>query len=230
MTLEVCIDSLEGAELAKRYGAQRVELCSALSVGGLTPSIGLLVACAEVTEVHAMLRLREGDFTYSSKEIKIMLDDIDFLANAGASGVVFGCLTESKAIDLKASAELIKEARILGLEATFHRAFDFSDNPKESLNKLIDLGFDRLLTSGQKPRAIEGIDLIRDLVDLADGRIEIMAGSGVNATHALKLANAGVDALHFTSHIPKETKDSFGMGLTTIPDTNKIKSIAKLFR
>ncbi|MCZ4410651.1 copper homeostasis protein CutC [Cryomorphaceae bacterium 1068] len=229
MTLEVCIDSYKGAELARRFGAKRVELCSALSVGGLTPSIGLVAECAEVAEVHAMLRHREGDFVYSPREIEIMLDDIDFLANAGASGVVFGCLTENKAIDLNANAELIKEAKILGLETTFHRAFDFSKNPKESLNKLIDLGFDRLLTSGQKPRAIDGIDLISDLVAWANGRMEIMAGSGVNATNALMLANVGVDALHFTSHISQETKDSFGMGLKTISDTNKIKSIAKLF-
>ena len=230
MTLEVCVDSFEGAKLAGRFKADRVELCSGLSVGGLTPSIGLIAKCAEVIEVHAMLRNREGDFVYSPREIKIMLDDIDFLAKAGASGIVFGCLTDQNEIDVEANALLIKEAKGLGLETTFHRAFDFCDHPKEALEKLISLGFNRLLTSGQKPKAIDGIDLIQNLVTWADGRIEIMAGSGVNASNAAKLANTEVSALHFTSHETAETKDSFGMGSKTISDPNKIASITRLFQ
>jgi copper homeostasis protein len=230
MTLEVCVDSFEGAELAGRFKADRVELCSGLSVGGLTPSIGLIAKCAEVIEVHAMLRNREGDFVYSPREIKMMLDDIDFLAKAGASGIVFGCLTDQNEIDVEANALLIKKAKGLGLETTFHRAFDFCDNPKESLEKLISLGFNRLLTSGQKPKAIVGIDLIRNLVTWADGRIEIMAGSGVNASNAAKFANTEVSALHFTSHQNIETKDSFGMGAKSVPDEDKIASITRLFQ
>jgi len=230
MTLEVCIDSHEGALVAARFGAKRVELCSALSVGGLTPSIGLVSECAEVIEVHAMLRHREGDFVYTARDIEIMLDDIDFLAKSGASGIVFGCLTEQNEIASKANAVLIKEAKDLGLETTFHRAFDFSQNPKESLKKIIDLGFDRLLTAGQKSKAIDGIGLIRDLVEWSGGRIEIMAGSGVNAANAMKLAHAGIDALHFTSYTGTELQNTFGMGVKTIPDPKKIESISNLFR
>jgi len=230
MTLEVCIDSYEGALLARSFGAKRVELCSALSVGGLTPSIGLTGRCTEEIEVHAMLRNREGDFVYSPAEIDIMLDDVDFLAKAGAGGIVFGCLTKAGEVDLKANALLIKEAKGLGLEATFHRAFDFCKDPKNSLESLIELGFNRILTSGNKTKAIDGIDLIRNLTEWSAGRIEIMAGSGVSASNALKLAEAGVDALHFTSHKTVELKDTFGMGRKSIPDKEKIASITKLFQ
>lgn len=230
MTLEICIDSYESAKLAKRYRVDRVELCSGLSVGGLTPSKGLAAKCAEIADVHAMLRNREGDFVYSRQEIKIMLDDINFLADAGVSGVVFGCLTDGNVVDIKATKMLFEEAKRLGLETTFHRAFDYCRAPKTSLEKLIDLGFDRLLTSGQKPKAIDGIERIRKMVIWAEGRIEIMAGSGVNASNAAALAEAGVNALHFTSHTTPTRTDSFGMGLKTIPDKEKISAISKLFR
>lgn len=229
MTLEVCIDSFDGAQLATKFKADRVELCSGLSVGGLTPSIGLTAKCAEIIEVHAMLRNREGDFVYSPQEIQMMLDDLDFLAKAGASGIVFGCLTEKNEIDIEANALLINEAKRFGMKSTFHRAFDFCENPREGLEKIITLGFDRLLTSGQRPKAIDGIDLIQKLVKWSDGRIEIMAGSGVNASNAIHLAKTGIDALHFTSHLSEDSKNSFGMGAKSIPDSEKIESIRTLF-
>jgi copper homeostasis protein len=230
MTLEVCVDSFEGAQLAERFGANRIELCSGLSVGGLTPSNGLTAKCAEIIELHAILRNREGDFVYSPRSIKIMLDDIDSFAQSGANGIVFGCLTGQNQIDIEANTTLVQEAKILGLETTFHRAFDYCKDPKKSLETIIDLGFDRLLTSGKQPTAIEGIELIRKLVSWADGRIEIMAGSGVNASNALELIEAGVDAIHFTSHTFANSKDSFGMGSKSIPDEEKIASIIRLFQ
>ena len=229
MTLEVCVDSYESAQLAERFGANRIELCSGLTVGGLTPSTGLTAKCAEIIELHAMLRNREGDFVYASRSIKIMLDDIDSLAQAGANGIVFGCLTETNEIDIEANAMLIQEARLFGLDTTFHRAFDYCKDPKKSLETIIDLGFNRLLTSGKQSSAIEGIELIRNLVSWGKGRIEIMAGSGVNASNALQLIEVGVDAIHFTSHRLATSEDAFGMGAKTIPDEEKIASITRLF-
>ena len=229
MTLEVCVDSFEGAQLAERFGANRIELCSGLSLGGLTPSAGLTAKCAEIIELHGMLRNREGDFVYSAQSVKIMLDDIDCFAKSGATGIVFGCLTENNRIDMEANTTLINEAKLFGLETTFHRAFDLCEHPKESLESIIELGFDRLLTSGGRPKAINGIDLIKKLVSWADGRIQIMAGGGVNASNALQLMETDIDALHFTSHTLATWKDELGMGIKTIPSEEKIASITKLF-
>ena len=231
MILEICIDSVEGAQLAWKYKAKRVELCSALSVGGLTPSISLTASCAAIAEVevHAMLRSREGGFVYTAPEVNDMRLDIGRLAKAGAKGVVFGCLTNSNLIDIEACKQLLKEARGFGMEVTFHRAIDYIDNPEKSIEQLVELGFDRVLTSGQKPMAIEGLEAIQKMVQVADGRIQIMAGSGVNADNALKLSQTGIDALHFTSHLINHDPNSLGMGNRTIPDDSKIAAISGLF-
>jgi len=226
MILEVCTDSLEGAHLAAKYGAKRVELCSSLSAGGLTPSIALVEKCVQVEgiEVHAMLRHREGDFVYSNLDLEILLRDMELLAGAGAKGVVFGCLTKGNNLDTDKNQALAAHAHKLGLDTTFHRAFDFVKNPLEAFEELIEQGFTRLLTSGQKPTAIEGIDLISELARLSKGKIQIMTGSGVNATNARQLALAGADALHFTSH-KQDGNELSGMGAHFIPDEEKIKSI-----
>lgn len=231
MTLEVCVDSYEGALLAQNYKAKRIELCSALSVGGLTPSVGLVEQCTSLKnlEVHCMLRHREGDFLYNQREIDLLKRDLSSLAKLPIKGVVLGCLTAGKRIDLQGSKQLLQVAQDEGLEGTFHRAFDFVNDPKQALNELIDLGFNRLLTSGKQSIAQEGIELIRELVELATGRIEIMAGSGVNATNALQLAETGVNALHFTSHQKMEDSNYLGMGFKNLPNEEKIAAISKLF-
>lgn len=231
MTLEICIDSYEGALLAQKYGAKRVELCSALSVGGLTPSMAITIKCAQLNgpEVHVMLRHKEGNFQYNENDIQILLDDMEVLSHTGIKGVVFGCLNSSNQLDYEANEQLISQAKQLGLIATFHRAFDYIENPEEALEQIIKLGFDRLLTSGQQAKAIEGIKLLQDLVEQANGRIEIMAGSGINADNALKLASAGVNALHFTSHTISIETQNLGMGFKTTPDEAKIAAISKLF-
>jgi copper homeostasis protein len=226
MTLEVCIDSLEGTEVAARNGARRVELCSALSTGGLTPSLALVEKCVQVKgiEVHAMLRHREGDFVYNQSDLEILLRDMELLARAGARGVVFGCLTRENKLDADKNNLLAERARKLGLECTFHRAFDFAEEPKKALEELIDQGFTRILTSGQRRTAIEGIELITELVKQSAGRIQIMAASGVNGSNADELTRTGVDALHFTAH--KISGDPrMGMGTHFIPDEEKIARI-----
>jgi copper homeostasis protein len=128
-------------------------------------------------------------------------------------------------MDLKSTQYLFNIARSLDLGTTFHRAFDFVPSPEASLNQLIDIGFDRILTSGTKPKAIEGEEVIRSLVKLSGGRIDIMAGSGVNAQNAPQLVDTGVQAIHFTARKPLSLDDPLNMGLNYTPDTDKIKKI-----
>lgn len=227
MTLEICGDSLESYKLAKQFAVKRIELCSALTVGGLTPSIGLIEECAKIggVEIHAMIRHLEGGFVYSDKDIETMKKDISNVSIAGGHGVVFGCLTPKNEINSEQNKQLFSHAKSLGLEVTFHRAFDFCSDPKSTLDILIEIGFDRLLTSGQEPTAIEGKETIRNLVLQSNGKIEIMAGSGVNTSNVNELSALGVDALHFTSHKSNAEKELFGMGVKTIPDPIKTQAI-----
>ncbi len=227
MKLELCIDSVDEAKVARDFGFNRVELCSALEIGGLTPSYGLIKACAAIRniETHIMIRPRGGSFDYSKNELEIMKADIEKCASLGASGVVFGILNGDNTIDRPSNELLITIAKSLGLETTFHRAFDFIHDPITGLKSLIELGFNRLLTSGQKPKAIEGKDLIKELVKVSNRQIQIMAGSGVDASNAVELKECNVDALHFTARKKSDSVLSFQMGNEFVPDEEKIKKI-----
>ena len=161
-------------------------------------------------------------------EIEIMLKDIQLQAEAGAKGVVFGCLTTDNKIDIQQNITLVEEARKYQLECTFHRAFDFVSSPIEALESLINIGFTRILSSGGKPTAIEGIEWIKKLVEKATGEIQIMAGSGVDSSNAAALASTGISALHFTSHHSKSYQ--LGMGSSTTLNKEKIQSITALFQ
>ncbi|MFK8038355.1 MAG: copper homeostasis protein CutC [Crocinitomicaceae bacterium] len=231
MIFEICADNLETAMVGSTLGCNRVELCSALTIGGLTPSFGLIKACAEATdlEIHAMIRHQEGNFVLNDTDLEIMKSDIVMAKNAGAVGVVFGCLTVYNEVDIEKLKVLVDLAKSIKLVVTFHRAFDFVSDPLKSINELIDLSIDRVLTSGQKSSAENGVDLIRELVEFSNNRIEVMAGSGVNVNNALLLAEAGVDSLHFTAYINSESNLSLGMGSKNMPDIDKIKSILNLF-
>lgn len=230
MEFEICTESFEVAQKASAYKIKRIELCSALDLGGLSPSYGLLMKCLSLKdiEIHAMIRPRAGDFIYNDDELEMMLDEIKLYAESGVKGVVFGCLDEEKVLDMNALEYLAANSKSLGLETTFHRAFDFIDKPAKALEILIDFGFTRILTSGGMDTAIEGIDNIQQLVLQSEGRIEIMAGSGVNKSNALIIAEAGVDALHFSAH--KWTGiDEKNMGMKTIVNEAKIRNILNLF-
>jgi len=231
MDIEVCIDSLDQAQAALKFGAKRVELCAALDLGGLTPTAGLTRQCAELTglEVHVMIRTHGGGFFYSKEDIEIMKLDMESLNKAGATGVVFGVLNKDQSLNIEQNHLLFNYAKSLGLDVTFHRAFDFVLDPKQSLEKLIEIGFDRLLTSGQKSTAIDGIDLIRKMVDQSNRRIEIMAGSGVNSDNVKKLQATGIDAIHFTARKPMNITD-MNMGQDYIVDTEKLSSIVDQIR
>lgn len=231
MTIEVCCDTVETAIAANELGAQRIELCSALLVGGLTPSFGLIKACVKATdlEVHVMIRHQEGDFILDQDDLIIMKNDIEMAAKAGAKGIVFGCVNSSHELDYKRCQQLIDLSKQNSLEVTFHRAFDFLKSPFQAIDQLVALNCDRILTSGQAATAIEGIDKLADLVKYSNRRIEIMAGSGINVSNALKLKRTGVNALHFTAH-KKKDMPLWGMGHKSITDRNKMEAIINLFR
>jgi len=226
MEFEACIESLEGALLAERYGADRVELCSALNEGGLTPSNGLLKQIKENCNlpVFAMIRPIAGGFVYTDEVVDLMCLEIAEMAKGGADGVVFGVLDKESNLELKANARLINEAFKHHLIPVCHRAFDFTPEPFTALDKIMDLGFKRLLTSGQKPKAIEGLDLIKALHQKAAGRIEIMAGSGVSKAAMEDFSKSGIDAVHFTVGAFEENVP-LGMGARLISDEEKVKAI-----
>jgi len=230
MNFEICTDSLEGAQSADINGAKRIELCSALSIGGLTPSVGLIQQCVNNSnvEVHVMIRHKEGGFNYSDDDISIMKMDIIAAKNAGAHGVVFGVLNDKNEVSSK-NKELVELSKSLEMEVTFHRAFDFVVNYKKAIEQLIAFGFDRLLTSGLKSTAVEGIDVIADLQVHYGHEIQIMAGSGVNTTNALKLANTGINNLHFTARKSISSETKLSMGELMIVDEEKIKGIFNQF-
>ena len=195
MLLEVCVSDISGVETAARGGAARVELCSALDCGGLTPSAGLIGEALMVPglRVHVLIRPREGDFVYTPREAEVMLADIVAARELGAHGVAVGALTADGRIDT-GLVRLMAEAAG-DMQLTFHRAFDRTANPQEALEQIVELGFHRILTSGCAPSAYEGRDMLRQLRDMAAGRIKILAGAGVNPVNAADIA-AVADELH----------------------------------
>ena len=230
MNFEICTDCVEGAMAAEKYGAKRIELCSALSVGGLTPSFGLIQQCVENSsvEVHVMIRHKEGGFVCSELDINLMKVDISMAKQAGATGVVFGILTAENTVSNK-NKELLNFAKQLNLEVTFHRAFDFLIDYKKGIECLINFGFDRLLTSGLKKTAEEGLEVISYLQQHYGNQLHIMAGSGINSSNALKFATIGVNNLHFTARKPISFGNSFSMGDVMVVDEEKIRTITNLF-
>ncbi|WP_018235285.1 copper homeostasis protein CutC [Ensifer sp. BR816] len=176
--LEVCVDDAEGLQAAIDGGADRIELCAALAVGGLTPSAGLMALAARApVPAYAMIRPRPGDFVYNAAELDIMRRDIDAAREAGLAGVVLGASHRDGRLDAQALGELTRYAAGLGL--TLHRAFDLVPDFDEAIEIAADLGLERILTSGGARSAPEVVDTLVRLVELADGRLSIMPGSGV---------------------------------------------------
>jgi len=194
MQLEICVDSVESAIAAEAGGAQRVELCSALSEGGLTPSLGLIRAVRSRIGIgiYVMIRPRGGDFLYSSEEFSIMRDDIASAAQAGANGVVFGLLTADGNVDLERSRALVEDARSAApsVEVTFHRAIDMARNLEIALEDVIQTGAHRVLTSGGAQSALLGSARIAGLVRSAEGKIGVMVCGNVRAENLRQIAQA----------------------------------------
>ena len=179
--IEVCCSSLGEAREAAAGGARRIELCSAITCGGVTPSHGTIEAIAQANlniDINVLIRPREGGFCFTEDEITTMCRDIEFCRKTGVHGVVIGALTHDGEIDIEACKRMIEAAGELSI--TFHRAFDVCRDPHKALEQIISLGCDRLLTSGQKPSAELGTELLAELVKQAAERIIIMPGAGIN--------------------------------------------------
>tara|TARA_R110000851_G_scaffold333364_1_gene512463 strand:+ start:194517 stop:195242 length:726 start_codon:yes stop_codon:yes gene_type:complete len=204
MIIEICANSFGSAQAAQLAGAHRIELCTELSVGGLTPSHGLIEKVVSELNIptHVLIRPRSGNFTYSDEEMDVMLRDISFCKKMGCAGIVSGFLTSESKIDSGKTKRLIAASE--GMEFTFHRAFDWVENPLEELQKLIDLKVNRLLSSGQNPTAIEGISLLKELQKLTKDKIEIMPGGGINLENALKFKEANFKSIHFSATTKKQ--------------------------
>lgn len=195
--LEVCAASLESVMAAKAGGAQRIELCSALSEDGLTPSYGMIEAARRFgpDRLHVLIRPRGGDFVYSEAEVECMVSDIRICRELGADGVVIGALTEEGDIDIEVCRRLVEAAK--GMQITFHRAFDQCREPLKALKQIMTLGCHRLLTSGQAPTAMQGIPLINTLASLVNTGFVIMPGAGVNENNAAEiLSKTGATEIH----------------------------------
>lgn len=180
LILEVCVDSFESMKTAQQAGANRIELCSALSLGGLTPSYGLMKQAKTLSglEVFVMIRPRGGDFLYTDDEFQTMKEDVLIAKQMGFEGIVTGVLLSDGRIDLKRMKELVELAH--PLQVVLHRAFDRALEPHLMMNELIEIGICRILTSGQQPTALEGMDYIAQLQKQFGDAITIMPGSGIN--------------------------------------------------
>ncbi len=210
MIIEVCVDSVESAVAAEKGGAQRVELCCALLEGGLTPSAGAIALARKQLGIglNVIIRPRGGDFLYTDSEHEIMLQDVDSAKALGADGVVIGVLTASGEVDAARTRELAERARPMSV--TFHRAFDMTRDPRAALESLIALGIDRVLTSGQEESAMEGLDLLRELVARAGDRIVVMVCGNLTERNIEKVAReTKAKELHITGFVDVESGMNF---------------------
>jgi len=197
--IEICVDTVESAIEAQNAGADRIELCNNLLEGGTTPGFGTICSARNNLTIglNVIIRPRGGDFLYSDLDFDIMRRDIDSCGECGVDGIVLGIMEPDGSIDIERTAKLIEFAR--PMSATFHRAFDMCNDPFRGLEDVIATRADRLLTSGQKNRANEGVGLINKLITAADDRIIIMPGSGINDSNIVRIAQcSGAKEFHLT--------------------------------
>ena len=197
MIVEVCANSLESALNAQKAGADRIELCAELAVGGVTPSFGLLQLVREYISipVNVLIRPRSGDFTYSDLEFEIMKRDIALCRELGFNGIVSGVLSKNFTLDYKRTKELIEASR--PLQFTFHRAFDWVRDPMATLQQLQELEVDTILSSGQQNSSVHGMDLLSELQKNAKG-IVVMPGGGIRDTNILEFKKKRFEAVHLS--------------------------------
>ncbi|CZT33644.1 copper homeostasis protein CutC [Rhizobium sp. 9140] len=218
--LEVCVDDAAGLLAAVEGGADRIELCSALSLGGLTPTEGLMQLAGRMSvPVYAMIRPRAGDFVFDETEIAMMEAEIDAARRAGLAGVVLGASLADGSLDAACLARLARRAD--GVGRTLHRAFDLVPDQMTALETAIDLGFERILTSGGEKTAAQGIAAITDLVRKAGGRLSIMPGSGVTLATVGPLLATGVSEVHASCSASVPTADSRLVELGFAPETTR---------
>jgi copper homeostasis protein CutC len=208
-TLEICVEDIQGIDAAVAGGADRIELCAALSVGGLTPPVSLVRAAADAPlPVHLLCRPREGDFVYTRAEQALIAEDIRTAAETGLAGIVIGA-NAGTGLDTTLLAALVAHARALGearghaLSLTLHRAFDLCHDLPSAMESATELGFDRILTSGGTPKAVDGVPALTQLHAQAAGRIVILAGSGVSPTTLPAILTSGVYEVHASCRQPE---------------------------
>jgi copper homeostasis protein len=189
MTIEICAASFRSAEVAAKAGADRIELCAALPLGGLTPSYATIALAKAQLQIptYVLIRAREGDFCYSEAEMQVMLRDIEHCKALGVEGIVWGALLADGSIAEAQTQRILESCK--GMDFTFHRAFDRCKNPLESVEILYDLGVRRILTSGQQSSALKGVSLLKTLVEKTKGRMSIMPGAGISSDNILTIRN-----------------------------------------
>jgi copper homeostasis protein len=238
MIVEICANSYASACNAEKGGAHRIELCSELAVGGITPSYGLIKQVIETLSipVFILIRPRSGNFTYSKEEFNIMKKDIEICKELGCSGIVSGVLKTDFSIDVLLTRELVELAK--SLPFVFHRAFDWVPDAFKSLNDLIEMGVSRVLTSGQEVTALEGLITLKKLKEYSQGNITILPGGGISLENALKFKNTGFEEIHcslsefqHTKHFPKmrmNNDEHFNETGVSISSVDKIKALLNL--
>ncbi|WP_366141472.1 copper homeostasis protein CutC [uncultured Aquimarina sp.] len=239
ITMEICANSFESAVNAEKGGADRIELCSELAVGGITPSYGLIKKTVEeiAIPIHILIRPRSGNFTYSDTEFDIMKRDIVFCKSIGCTGIVSGVLHEDHTLDVKRTEELIELASPLSF--TFHRAFDWIPNPEKTIRILEEIGTDRVLTSGQQVKALDGINLLVKLRDKVS-KLKILPGGGINADNAKVFKDNNFEEIHLSviSIVKSGTPVKLSMNnlkmvdddLTMFSDLQKIQKIKEAIK
>jgi copper homeostasis protein len=243
INLEVCANSLTSALAAQEGGAIRVELCDNLNEGGTTPSYGQIKMARESLNIklYVLIRPREGDFLYSDIEFEIIKADVQYCIDAGCDGVVIGILNADGSIDKARCSELVQMAKKAGLGVTFHRAFDMCNNMDQALEDIIELGCQRILTSGGESTASEGANVITRLIEKAAGRIIIMPGSGVSESTVADLVHiTKANEIHSSARSAVKSKMQYHndhLSLSnnstdelsiTVTDVQKVKDIIRL--
>ena len=240
MKVEVCANSYESAINAEKAGANRIELCSELAVGGITPSYGLINKVIEDISipVNILVRPRSGNFTYSEAEFEIMKRDILLCKKLKCNGIVSGILKKDQSIDIKRTRELVEIAKPLSF--TFHRAIDWVENPFKAIESLVDLGIQRVLTSGQEISAVKGINLLKNLHNKYEHKLVIMPGGGININNIIEFKNTGFKEVHFSATTLQTTIDPVKVKMNShrffdetqisISDLNLIKTMVDLVK
>jgi copper homeostasis protein len=238
MKLEICANSYKSAIHAQEAGAHRIELCTELSVGGLTPSYGLLKQVIDTVSIPVcvLIRPRSGNFTYSNSEIDVMKHNIQLCKDLGCASIVSGVLNKDNTINIEHTKELIELAKPLSF--VFHRAFDWTPNATQALEQLIDLGVERILTSGQETSAVKGISLLKELKRIAKGRVTILPGGGINTDNVSIFKKSGFEEIHASASTIKQVNDVpkiemhshkfFDETIEAYSDIDNIKSILNI--
>lgn len=227
ITFEICAGSYQDCLAAEKGGADRIELNSALSVGGLTPSLVSLIRAKRETAlpIVCMVRPRAGGFCYDETEAQLMLEEAELLLGHGADGIAFGFLKPDQTVDVEKTKAMVELIHRRGGEAVFHRAFDVTPDPVKAIKTLIDCSVDRLLTSGQQAKAPEGAALIAELQNKYGGQIELLAGSGVNDGNVRELIEkTGVRQVHSSckAYHTDPTTEAGGVSYAYLPDSHRM--------